>query len=60
MGWQRFRDSLAISGGQTLVLFVLMLLALLSYRNGVPTGEDVIMAAFGALLGRLSAGERKS
>lgn len=51
--WERFLDSFDSSGGHIVLLLVLLLIGAALHRTGIAKGEDVMIGAFGALLGAL-------
>lgn len=51
--WERWLDALDSSGGHIALLLVLMLIGAGLVLIGIPKGEDVLVGAFGALLGAL-------
>ena len=51
--WERFLDSFDSSGGHIILLLVLMLIGAAIHQAGIAKGEDIMIGAFGALLGAL-------
>lgn len=51
--WERFLDSIDSSGGHLALLLALILIGCVMYRLAIPKAEDIIVGAFGALLGAL-------
>lgn len=58
--WQEFLDSLDTTGGHVFVLLLLMSIGVGMHLGSIPKGEDVIIAALGALLGALKGMGRNS
>lgn len=52
-GWGQLLDTLDSSGGHLALLLVLMLIGVGMVHLGIEKGEDVMIGAFGALLGAL-------
>jgi hypothetical protein len=51
--WHDFLDSLDSDGGHLALMVFLMIVGVVAFRHGYPKADDVIIGAFGALLGAL-------
>jgi len=51
--WERFLDSLDSAGGHLVILLLLVGAGVFMQRFGLAKGEDILIGAFGALLGAL-------